>query len=175
MALSERQLRFVREYMTDYCGARAARRAGYSPRRARVTAAELLRRKDIQAEIRAVRAEAKKGCVAGEKEQLAMLSEIVRAKITDYLDDQGRPFVDLDSPNIRAIQELVVRQERSGGEDEAGEPLLADVIRIKLRDPIRAAERLAKHLGLDQPEKTTNTVRVVMVDRGGEPEDEDDE
>lgn len=47
-ALPPRMERFCQEYTVDFNGARAARAAGYSVRRARHTASELLDRPDVQ-------------------------------------------------------------------------------------------------------------------------------
>lgn len=43
--------RFAEEYVKDHSGARAAERAGYSPRRSKVTGSELLKRPDVAAHI----------------------------------------------------------------------------------------------------------------------------
>ena len=45
--MNDRQELFAREYVVDHNGAAAARRAGYSPVRAKQTAASLLKRPDV--------------------------------------------------------------------------------------------------------------------------------
>jgi len=45
--VTPKQRRFVEEYAVDHNGTQAAIRAGYSPRRAHVTASELLRQPDV--------------------------------------------------------------------------------------------------------------------------------
>ena len=49
--LTHKQKQFIVEYERDRCGARAAVRAGYSPRSARVTACRLLANANIRCEI----------------------------------------------------------------------------------------------------------------------------
>jgi phage terminase small subunit len=49
--LTPKQRRFVREYVIDFCGAKAARRAGYSERVANRQAADLLSKPVIQAAV----------------------------------------------------------------------------------------------------------------------------
>jgi hypothetical protein len=56
-SLTAKQGRFVDEYIVTECGAEAARRAGYSPCGAKVTACRLLTKPNLQAAIAAKRAE----------------------------------------------------------------------------------------------------------------------
>lgn len=59
--MNPKQTRFVAEYLVDRCGAAAARRAGYAPRCAKVTASRLLTRANVKAQIDArERAEAQR-------------------------------------------------------------------------------------------------------------------
>ncbi len=53
---------FAREYVIDFNGAAAARRAGYSPDRARVTALELLDREDVSQLVDQLLEERRKKC-----------------------------------------------------------------------------------------------------------------
>jgi len=48
VGLPAKQARFVEEYLLDLTGAQAARRAGYSPNSANVTASKLLSKANIQ-------------------------------------------------------------------------------------------------------------------------------
>ena len=52
-SLTDKQERFVDEYMVDMNGAAAAERAGYSRKTSRAIACELLTKPDIQAELQA--------------------------------------------------------------------------------------------------------------------------
>ena len=49
--MTSRQERFIQEYLVDLCGAKAARRAGYSPKSARSIGCRLLKREDIHKEV----------------------------------------------------------------------------------------------------------------------------
>jgi phage terminase small subunit len=49
---TEKQLRFIEEYVKDWNGAQAAIRAGYSERTARAIASELLTKPDVQSAIK---------------------------------------------------------------------------------------------------------------------------
>ena len=55
--MNPRQTRFAEQYSVDHNGARAAVRAGYSERRAKHTATELLLRPDVVAEVARLDAE----------------------------------------------------------------------------------------------------------------------
>jgi phage terminase small subunit len=45
---TDKQKAFIREYLVDKCGAKAAVRAGYAPAQARKTACELLKKPEIR-------------------------------------------------------------------------------------------------------------------------------
>ena len=49
--MTARQERFIREYLVDLCGAKAARRAGYSVKNARSIGCRLLKKDEIQREV----------------------------------------------------------------------------------------------------------------------------
>ena len=53
--LTQRQEKFVRQYVVHGVGARAAREAGYAPGSARITASRLLTKVNVQSEITAER------------------------------------------------------------------------------------------------------------------------
>ncbi|NMM13195.1 MAG: terminase small subunit [Rhodoferax sp.] len=53
ISLTDKQGRFIDEYMVDMNGAAAAERAGYSKKTSRAIACELLTKPDIQAELQA--------------------------------------------------------------------------------------------------------------------------
>ena len=55
MKLRDKQRAFVDEYLLDFNGAQAAVRAGYAPRHARITAAQLLTNPNVLSELAAKR------------------------------------------------------------------------------------------------------------------------
>ena len=75
--LVERQERFCREYIVDYNGTRAAQRAGYSAKTAKVQASQLLSKPEILSRIRELQ---KKAC-----ESLAITPEYVTQQAVEGL------------------------------------------------------------------------------------------
>ena len=90
MALTRQRRKFVEEYLACWCGAEAARRAGYSARTAGVLACRMLKDPDIAALIQARIAE--KTMTADEA--LLRLAEQARGEQAAYLRADGT--VDLE-------------------------------------------------------------------------------
>lgn len=144
--LTPRQEAFCRSMLTTENASEAYRQAGYKSKSRDVSAnaSRLLAQPHVASRIRQLRDKAAADGVAELSETLVCLSCIARANVSDYLDENGR----LDPAKIAS----------AGPELEAFQ--LVDTqhgqrITIKLRDPIRAIERLAKMLGWDSPDKHT--------------------
>ncbi len=154
--MSERQRRFVQEYLVDLNATQAAIRSGYSARTAEAQASRLLRNVKVAKAIqqgmdkRANRLE-----ITADK----VLQEIAKLAFSNMLDyisvgSDGSSVVDLsglDRDRAAAIQEVIVEEymERSGF-DEDGKPTSERVkrVRFKLTDKGANLERLGKHLKL---------------------------
>jgi len=130
--LTPRQLAFCLEYARAINGKQAAIAAGYSPRGAKETASRLLTFANIRAKIKALRAKAEDAAVMSMKEAAQRLTEIGRGELPDFINPDGTATV--DAPNQAAIQVLDI--------DKDGR-----VTRLRLRDPIRTIEALARLLG----------------------------
>jgi phage terminase small subunit len=100
--LTPKQAAFVREYVVDCNGAQAAIRAGYAASRARVTAAELVAKRNVQDAI--AKAQAEKTSAAGvtaewiierlKIEALAAKEGAARVKALELLGKRLRLWVD---------------------------------------------------------------------------------
>jgi len=128
--LSNRHFRFVDEYMINGNATHAAISAGYSERRARQTAHELLKREDIQAEIAARQARVSKEVDIGVKDILAGLHK--EATLTGDGSTQGGRVSawmgiakclgveklvhagDPDNPIVHEIRRLIVDPQSNG-------------------------------------------------------------
>lgn len=165
-ALSPKHRKFLDEYCRDRNGAAAVRRSGYSERRAKVTAAELLARDDIKAAL------AEEDAATSEKvgievgEIVAALRTVLRANMLDYMaiGQDGQPYTDfsaLTREQAGVIQEVHVettQQRLEGG----GDPVEVRKVRFKLYDKLAAADKLMRHLG-------GYVDRVEHTGRGGGP------
>lgn len=148
--LAHKREKFVREYVIDLNGRRAAIAAGYSQNSADVEASRLLadakvsRRVDQLLSERASRLEIKADHVLEELARLAF------SNMQDYtrIDADGKPVLDLsaiDRDKFAAIQEI--REDTTGG---SGDGERKQVVRttVKLVNKTQNLELLMKHLGM---------------------------
>ena len=86
---------------------------------------------------------------------MRVLAEIVRAALPDYvsLDIEGTHIaaIDKDSPRKHSIKEMTTRRvTHQSGRGEAKEEWETTIADVKLHDPIKAIEAIAKILGWDK-------------------------
>ena len=81
--MTARQERFIREYLVDLCGAKAARRAGYSVKNARSIGCRLLKREDIQREVAKAMETEKASCQLRREQVLEELKTVAFAPASD--------------------------------------------------------------------------------------------
>lgn len=139
MALTDKQERFVQEYLVDLNATQAAIRAGYSEHTARSQGQRLLTKVDIQAAIQARQAELREKTEITQERVLDELSAIAFAVGTDYsiINEDGEveytPTAELTERQRKAV--AIAQTGRNGTE-------------IKMHDKVRALELLGKHLGI---------------------------
>ena len=151
MKLTSKQAVFAVEYLKDFNATQAAIRAGYSKKTASAIGAENLRKPHIRSAIKAAMAEARSEAIMSYQEMCERLSRLARRNIADHLDAQGR--VDLaagDSYTIHAVDQLL---------DGNGNP----IIKLRLADPIKAMDQLAKLKGYNAPELHEHKHKVLTV------------
>ena len=153
--LSEKQKRFVSEYIIDLNAKQAAIRAGYSPKTAEVQASRLLSLVKVQTEIAKAMEDREKRTGITQDRVLAELSAIAFAKATDYVevDDDG-------SVKIKPTAELTDEQKKAIASIKEG----ANGIEIKLTDKAKALEMLSRHLGLFNDKLNVNVESVEIID-----------
>lgn len=138
MALTEKQKRFVAEYLVDLNATQAAIRAGYSVKSAARIAVELLNKTQVSAELQKAMKDRQKRVEITQDSVLRELAAIGFSKATDYASIAG-PLVKL-TPTDRLTEE----QKKAVASIEQGN----FGIKVKLHDKVRALELLGKHLGL---------------------------
>lgn len=152
-AAAARKAAFVEAYIQNGGnGTQAAISAGYSARRARQTAAELVTNRDISAKIDERRRQATEK--AQEKTELTVegvlleLRRIVHADPRNFFDEAGnlRPIKDLDDDAIAALAGFEVTEEFAGrGEDRES---IGYTKKVKFWDKNAAIEKAMKYFGL---------------------------
>ena len=162
--LTQKQLKFIREYLVDLNATQAAIRAGYSVNSAGTTGAEYLEKPEIRAR---VNEEMEKRAQRTEITADRVLQELARIAFNDISElttwSESRTRL-MDSSTLTKDQTASVAEVYSNA---AGET------RIKMYDKIRALETLGKHLKLfnDKIEIGDIVIRVNL--EGPEPEAEE--
>lgn len=147
--LTPKQAAFVAEYLIDLNATQAAIRAGYSERTAGSVGAENLTKPEIAAALaeaqqkRAERTEITQDRVLEEYAKLAFLDP------RRFYDAEGRliDIPDLPADVAAAISGMDIAVEKAGA-DESGNPVFAQVRKIKLADKKGALDSVARHLGM---------------------------
>jgi phage terminase small subunit len=162
MSLNPKQQRFVAEYLVDLNATQAAIRAGYSAKWAEKNATRLTGNDGIVAAI-----------AEGTKKQLAkveLTADMVKDRlrmlafqdIRKLFDAQGnlKPLHELDDDAAAMVAGLEVVKKNVA----AGDGVVDTVHKVKVVDPVKALEMLAKHYGL-LAEKVEHTGGVEVVFR----------
>ena len=142
--LTNRQKRFVSEYLIDLNGAQAATRAGYARKSARVAAAQLLANPNISDAIQEqMRAREARTLITADR----VIAEFARVAFFDPSNVFGKdgkplPVSQMDEDTRRAIAGLDVVFV---GNSETG---VGEVQKIKIANKLQALENLGKHLGI---------------------------
>lgn len=161
--MTEKQERFVEEYLIDLNATQAAIRAGYSAKTANEQGSRLLTNVSIQQAISKAMAERSRRTGVSQDRVLRELARIGFAKITDILDPETARIKDNASvDDLACIQSVKIRPNEWGTERE-----------VRLCDKKAALELLGKHLGMfkDNVNLTVDTSEKlddIMSQIGGE-------
>lgn len=150
MALTDKQRRFVDEYLIDLNATQAAVRAGYSENTARSIGSENLGKPAVAAAIaeaqqmRAARTEITADRVVRE------LARVAFSDLRGIFTENGHLIDprDWDSDIAAAIAAVEVVTSSRGEKDTAGRPAVKYTHKIKVWDKISALEKLGRHLGM---------------------------
>ena len=160
--LEPKQAAFCREYIVDFNGADAARRAGYSEKTAKEQATRLLTKVHIQAEIqRLVEKALKRNDITVDR----VLQEMARLSFTDprkFFTDDGaiKNIKDLNDDEAAALSALEVDELFEGVGRNKEQVGFAK--KIKFWDKKGALELLGKYLGIfEKDNRQTNPTIVV--------------
>ena len=136
--MTEKQKRFVEEYLIDLNATQAAIRAGYSSKNADKIGHELLGKTRVSEAISQAMAERSRRTGINQDRVLQELARIGFAKITDVVDpDTAKIKVDASEDDLACIQSLKIKPNEFGTERE-----------VKLYDKKSALVDIGKHLGM---------------------------
>lgn len=161
--LTDKQRRFVEEYLCDLNATQAAIRAGYSVDTAKEIGCENLSKPHLKAEIdKAIAIRSRRTGVTADR-VVRELAKIAFANPLSIIDpDTGTVREDITEDDGAMIAGIKVRDTEDGVERE-----------VKLADKLRALDMLMKHLGLYEKRKAEdeeNETGIVLL-----PEVDDDE
>lgn len=137
--LTEKQKRFVAEYLVDLNATQAAIRAGYSPKTANRIGSQNLSKVDVQTEIEKRRASLRNKLEITQEKVIEELAAVAFANGTDFATITHNGLVRLtptdEVPEEKKKAVASIKEGQYGTE-------------IKLHDKVRALELLGKHLGV---------------------------
>lgn len=161
--LSEKQLIFCKEYMTDFNATRSAIRAGYSEKSAHVQANRMLKNDKVKTYIAKHKAERIEKLDITAENVLKEIANVAFFDIRNIFDGNYLKQVsDLDDKTARAVSSVKSRIEKTDGEN------FAEVIEVKSNDKLKALDMLSKHLGLyendNKQKETSKTIEAKEPD-----------
>jgi len=148
--LNAQQRLFVREYLIDFNGTRAAIAAGYSAKSAPVTASKLLKLPKIQKAIREVQSKIEEKAEVTAAQVIKELCKLGFANMADYMKvgPDGYPYLDFSSltrDQAAALTEVTVDDYVDGRGEDARQ---VKRVKFKLADKRAALVDLGRHLGI---------------------------
>ena len=157
MALTEKQRRFVDEYLIDLNATQAAIRAGYSVKTAKDIGCQNLAKLNIQQAISEKMAERSKRTGVNQDRIVLELAKIAFVNAADVIDsDDATIKAGATADDTAAIQSVKVKviptKEGEGVERE-----------IRLNDKLKALELLGKHLGMWNDKLDVNVNIPVVI------------
>lgn len=155
--LTEKQRRFVDEYLIDLNATQAAIRAGYSVKTAKDIGCQNLAKLNIQQEISEKMAERSKRTGVNQDRIVMELAKIAFVNAADVIDsDDATIKAGATADDTAAIQSVKVKviptKEGEGVERE-----------IRLNDKLKALELLGKHLGMWNDKLDVNVNIPVVI------------
>lgn len=170
--LTEKQKRFVDEYLVDLNATQAAIRAGYSKKTANRIGTENLSKPVIQAELQKRIDDRIKRVEVTQDKVVEQLAKIAFADVKDFvrfgqrevtvgIDEEGNPITKLvnyvDFKQDHEVDGTLLSEVKIG----------RDGASMKLNDRMRALEMLGRHLGMfnDKIDLTgETTINITLVD-----------
>lgn len=139
--LTDKQKKFVEEYLIDLNATQSAIRAGYSPKTANEQGARLLANVSIQEAISKAMAERSRRTGINQDRIVQELARIAFVKITDVVDSDGEINTNASDDDLACIESYKVEDSDSvNGSSSKRE--------VKLASKIKALELLGKHIGM---------------------------
>ena len=154
--LTEKQQRFVDEYLIDLNATQAAIRAGYSVKTANEQGSQNLAKLSIQQAIAEQMAERSKRTGINQDRVVLELAKIALVKMTDIVDSQGRIKSDASPDDLACIESVKYKESES----DIGSSVEREV---KIASKLKALELLGKHLGMWNDKLDVNITQPIVI------------
>ena len=166
--LTEKQQRFVDEYMIDLNATKAAIRAGYSAKTACEQGARLLATVKVQGTIAEHMAERSKRTGVNQDRIVRELAKIAFVNLTDIVDEEGRIRSNATDEDLSCLESIKYKESSS----DTGDSVEREV---KIASKLKALELLGKHVGMwnDKLNVEMDAELNIHVDYGDEDECDD--
>ena len=139
--LTDKQQRFVDEYLIDLNATQAAIRAGYSAKTADQQGSRLLANVKIKQAVAEKQAQRSKRTGVNQDRVVLELAKVAFAKMTDIVDSEGRIKEDASPDDLACIESIKYKES----DNEYGGSVEREV---KIASKLKALELLGKHLGM---------------------------
>ncbi len=162
--LTEKQQRFVDEYLIDLNATQAAIRAGYSAKTANEQGTQNLAKLSIQTEIAKRMAERSKRTGVNQDRVVLELAKIAFVKMTDIVDEHGKIKDSAAEDDLACIESIKYKESES----DTGSSVEREV---KISSKLKALELLGKHLGMWNDKLDVNITQPIVISGSDELED----
>ena len=154
--LTEKQQRFVDEYLIDLNATQAAIRAGYSAKTADVQGSRMLANCKVQQAISIAMAERSKRTGINQDRVVLELARIAFVKMTDIIDSDGKIKDDATDDDLACIESVKYKSSES----DTG---LSVAREVKISPKLKALELLGKHLGMWNDKLDVNITQPIVI------------
>ena len=153
--LTEKQKKFVDEYLIDLNATQAAIRAGYSEKTARSIGQRLLTNVDIQKYMQKEQKELQERTSIRQEDVLRELATIGFAKITDFVGIYNGYVIPKDTADIPKDKIGAVASIEAG----------KDGVKIRLNSKLDALEKIGRHLGMFDSNRAQETAENNLIEK----------
>lgn len=162
--LTDKQQRFVDEYLIDLNATQAAIRAGYSVKTANEQGSQLLAKLSIQQAIAEKMAERSRRTGVNQDRVVLELAKIAFVKLTDIIDEKGKIKDTATEDDLACLEGYKYKYS----DTDSGYSVEREV---KLSSKMKALELLGKHLGMWNDKVDLNVALPIVISGSDELED----
>ena len=154
--LTEKQQRFVDEYLIDLNATQAAIRAGYSAKTADVQGSRMLGNVKVQQAVAEAMAARSKRTGVNQDRVVLELAKLAFVKMTDVVDSQGQIKDTATDDDLSCIESIKYKES----DNEFGGSVEREV---KISSKLKALELLGKHLGMWNDKLDVNIASPIVI------------